>query len=90
MLGRGPAPASRIFARIGCMRWTRSLIECQATVLYQQDEVYRLAIAALERAYDTRLLTANSVPWVGNEARALTPAPTRSGRSRLRQALLTH
>jgi len=79
MLGCGPAPVSRTFARIGCMRWTRSLIACQATVLYRQDEVYRLAIAALERAYNTRLLTANSVPWVGNEAWALTPAPTPIG-----------
>jgi len=44
-----------------------ALIACQA-VLYRKDDVYRLAIAALERAYNARLLTANSVPWVGNDA----------------------
>lgn len=44
-----------------------ALIACHA-VLYRQDEVYRLAIAALERAYNARLLTADSVPWVGGDA----------------------
>ncbi len=44
-----------------------ALIACQS-VLYRQDEVYRLAVVALERAYNSRLLTANSVPWVGNDA----------------------
>lgn len=43
-----------------------ALIACQA-VLYRQNEVYRLAIDALKRAYDAQLKTADSIPWTGND-----------------------
>jgi hypothetical protein len=44
-----------------------TVVACQA-VLYRQDDIYRLAIAALERAYKARLPTPNSIQRVGNEA----------------------
>lgn len=43
-----------------------TVIACQA-VMYRQDETFRLALTALERAYRARLLTANSVGSVGND-----------------------
>ena len=42
-----------------------TVIACQA-VMYRQDDTYRLAVIALERAYRARILTANSVGSVGN------------------------
>jgi hypothetical protein len=44
-----------------------ALIACQA-ILYRQDEVYRHAVTALDKAYKARLLSAGSVAWAGNDA----------------------
>ena len=44
-----------------------ALTACQA-ILYRQDEVFRLAVTALDKAYTARLLSADSVAWVGTDA----------------------
>lgn len=44
-----------------------ALMACQA-VLYRRDAIYQLSVDALERAYNARLLTANTAQWVGNDA----------------------
>lgn len=44
-----------------------ALIACQA-ILYRQEEVFRLAVTTLYKAYSARLLSADSVAWVGTDA----------------------